>query len=204
MSTPIFGKPRNGSLWNLLRRALIAILRQGDVFLSQTALQRLPIKFNAVLPTDMRARDERYDAKDVLAKAGVRLGPAVYGDPIFMEVRLPVGWRIESTNEHMKFNLVDSKGRLRAMIIYHNVIGNRWAFLNVEPRFGVRIVKDGTPENAAVAGVTDGNSHILFTTRPIRFGKKGRYKAEEKAQRLAEAWLNKRYPEWKNPAAYWD
>ena len=143
-------------------------------------------------------RYSQYDCKDILEAAGVKfLGP-VEGDPIFQRVTLPAGWSKKATDHSMWSNLVDDKGRVRARIFYKAAFYDRSATLSLETRFDAG--RDySRADDKIVAQAKDGDT-VIFETEPIE----GTYDDARKQEQIAAAWLAERYPDYQNPAAYWD
>ena len=157
------------------------------------------------LPTDM-GRYGDYDVKAILEAAGVKFLGEVEGDPMFQYVELPEGWKKMPTDHSMWSKLLDDKGRERASIFYKAAFYDRSAHLGLSRRFGFRRDHDRRDkEGVAITHVTDGDN-VIHATKPIKLPKDKRkqYEVAQKADKAAIAWLNKQYPEWRNPGAYWD
>ncbi len=157
------------------------------------------------LPTDM-ARYGGYDPKAVLEAAGVKFLGEVEDDPMFQYVELPAGWKKEPTNHPMWSKLLDDKGREHASIFYKAAFYDRNARLHLTPRFGFhRDYDKEEKEGIAVTHITDG-VNVIHTTKPIKLPDDNlkRYEVSHKADETAVTWLDKRYPDWRNPGAYWD
>ncbi len=79
-----------------------------------------------VLPVDVRGD------KSTLEDDGVVFGDPLPNDKLFCSVHLPDGWNKRPTNHSMWSELVDTTGRVRAMIFYKAAFYDRCAFMNVE------------------------------------------------------------------------
>ncbi|HUC01359.1 MAG TPA: hypothetical protein VMA75_00440 [Candidatus Paceibacterota bacterium] len=160
---------------------------------------------STTLPTQMGGcRD--YDTKKILEAAGVKFGEVVEDDDLFQYVELPAGWKKVSTDHSMHSNLVDDKGRVRARIFYKAAFYDRRADLQSERRFGASVdYGRREKEGVAVANVTDCGK-VIYSTEPVKLPDDDRksYEASDKAQAAAFKWLDKHYPDWRNPGAYWD
>jgi len=157
------------------------------------------------LPTDM-ARHGDYDTKAILEAAGVKFLGEVEGDPMFQYVELPAGWKKAPTDHSMWSKLLDDKGRERASIFYKAAFYDRSARLSLTTRFGFRRDYDKEEkEGLAVTYVTDGGN-VIHTTKPIKLpdDRQKRREVGHKTDNAASAWINKHYPDWQNPGAYWD
>ena len=157
------------------------------------------------LPTDMTCSDG-YDPKRVLESVGMKfLGP-VEDDELFQYVEPPKGWKKVKTDHPLWSKLIDDRGRKRASIFYKAAFYDRSAYMIILRRFNLRLdYKREEKEGIVVVNVTDCGEKI-YTTEPIPLpaNEKKRRKAEKKAEKNARKWLNKHYPGWENPAAYWD
>jgi hypothetical protein len=163
--------------------------------------QNLFVK-SETLPTRMNSY--RINIKAILESAGVKFLGAVEDDPLFQYVELPLGWKKVPTDHSMWSNLVDDKGRVRAMIFYKAAFYDRDAHLSISQRYDVRFDYDRfNNEHVAVAHVMD-SEKVLYTTDPIDGTGIKSYEASDMAMPLATAWLEEHFPEYKNPAKYWD
>jgi hypothetical protein len=157
------------------------------------------------LPTNMSWPPD-YNTKAILEAAGVKFLGVVDGDDIFQYVKLPEGWKKEPTHHSMWSNLVDDKGRVRALIFYKATFYDRSAHLELQRRFDVKQDYDKKKENVAVTHVTDGGK-VIHTTGPIPlpeddYDQKCEVLKEVKAKAIT--WLDENYPDWRDPGAYWD
>lgn len=153
-----------------------------------------------VLPTDGLIKD-----RAVWEAMGIKIGDTVDGDPLFTHVELPAGWKKQRTDHHMWSDLVDDKGRKRGGIGYKAAFYDRWASIHPERRF--RIERDYNIKDAIALHVED-NGATVYTARQFEFDA-SRWTSREAAERSAHAmcaqWLTEQgYPDWQNPAAYWE
>jgi hypothetical protein len=153
------------------------------------------------LPTDMGHSD---GARQILEAAGVKfLGP-VEGDSLFQYVALPDGWSKKPTDHSMWSHLVDAKGRVRASIFYKAAFYDRSAHLGLDSRYSVSFDYDRRDNSSeAVCNCMDGDT-VIHSTEPVAMLAKNDWSAQDKANDAACAWMNKHFPEWDSPAAYWD
>ena len=150
---------------------------------------------SSVLPADMQD-----DTRKVLEAAGVVFGAPVGGDPMFLHVTLPGGWKKRPTDHSMWSKLVDQFDRERAGIFYKAAFYDRSAHMRATPRFSVQFdydvdtytVKDGT--------------RVIHTSEPVGLGRTDptHYARRDALQATTSAWLTERYPDYCNAAAYWD
>lgn len=134
----------------------------------------------------------------------MKFGDKVHGDEMFQYVELPAGWKKVPTGHSMWSKLVDDKGRERAAIFYKAAFYDRSAHLSASRRYGYhfdyeRLDKDGV----GVALITDGGK-VIYTTEPIPVGDRKPHEVSDEAGKLAQAWLDANYPNWKDASAYWD
>ncbi len=134
----------------------------------------------------------------VLEKCGCEfLGP-VKDDPHFQYVKMPPGWAKRSTDHALHSDLLDDKGRKRGDICYEEV------YLNLSRRFSVRENYELRNEGTCVVEIFDLNVLIHATEAvktPLDLPEHIFFRRERER---AEAWLAERYPDWQNPAAYWN
>lgn len=132
--------------------------------------------------------------------------PSTVGeDPLFCEVRLPVGWSKRATDHSMWSELVDGKGRVRARIFYKAAFYDRRAFIRFEARFRVD-VPDELPAESMQFQILD-NANSEDSKIPIYRTALLPYSSESYVEQQLECdgWLhNQGFPDYKNPLAYWD
>ena len=132
--------------------------------------------------------------KAVLEKEGVVFGAVCEGDCLFQEVALPAGWHKEATEHSMWSELLDHKNRVRAKIFYKAACYDRGAHISLATRFTYSGYKF---EGKTV--VLDGEE-IIHELPITGDGYKGKQAAEERCL----LWLTDKYPNWRDPAEYWD
>jgi len=131
------------------------------------------------------------------------------GKDLFIECVMPAGWKKVPTDHSMWSNLLDDKGRIRANIFYKAAFYDRDAFMDMETRFKAR--KKYTEKGAIGAEVLDGKTAIYTLDFPPALPENSsseerlaRYGEEDRIVGEAVAWLKANYPDYENPAAYWD
>jgi hypothetical protein len=116
---------------------------------------------------------------------------------------LPEGWTpVPAAESIFQVRLQDGLGRLRAKIFYKPGSQGGRASMEVTPRFTVAL---RTNETLQWGEVYDGNELIHRTAsapKTVDEAGFGAYKQLQYSE--AEAWLNSREPESKNPLAYWN
>jgi len=166
-----------------------------------------------VLPTAAVA-----NAHDVLTAAGVHIGERPTRDARFREMLLPEGWHIDiCLDDYCQFYVKDEQDRSRALILFMEYGSDR--VVNVQPlcRFTARMAieprdkgadRDDFPlgERDYVAVVEDCGERVFSEV----VGSLGANEYDDdnvlclKAYELAEQWLRDNYPDFADPAAYWD
>ncbi len=150
------------------------------------------------LPTDMR------DARPVLEAAGVKFIGPVDGDPLFQKVQLPSGWKKEATDHSMWSELVDDKGRKRAAIFYKAAFYDRSAHLSLNRRYNISTDYDRLEKRKEIViQVKDGDT-VIFSTNMVPEPAERRWEVTDAQTTIAKEWLEEHYPDFANPAAYWD
>jgi hypothetical protein len=154
------------------------------------------------LPKDMQ-RCTRADFE----KMGFTFGKDV--DDLFVAVSMPTGWKKVATEHSMWSDLVDDKGRKRAGIFYKAAFYDRNAHISLSHRYGFSSylgvnakgepTEDGNHTHYAVS-VTDCDKEV----HRVGIYPTGDYKACDTLETKATAWLDERYPQWRDATAYWD
>lgn len=124
-------------------------------------------------------------------------------DDLFIDVKLPEGWKLESTDHSMWNRLVDNKGRERATIFYKAAFYDRDAFINFNHRYLVSSEyvekEEGDKFHPKFYCVKDNTTNeILFQTEVTK--EYDNYDLRKKC----EKWIKKHYPKYEDLNAYWD
>ena len=154
------------------------------------------------LPICVRYNDG-YNHKAIFKACGIELFEVVGNDPLFCFAKLPQGWRKEKTDEVLWSNLLDGEGRERARIFFEAAIGRRNAFMYLSTRFNFRLDDfDRFKKNVIFARIKDCGKliHTIHLIPPSSDD----YDVVKWANSCAYEWLDKNYPDWRNPAAHWD
>ncbi len=153
-------------------------------------------------------------------KMGIKVFTTSKGDDLFLGVKLPDGWKKESTDHSMWNNLVDDKGRIRAKFFYKASFYDRDAFVNFERRIHFRVDRlgffqgDYSQENGTyksyntpyIGRVTDYDETVLFETEPITC--EIEYSDYENTRGYSDDYkiklnLSEKYPDYDDINAYW-
>lgn len=159
-----------------------------------------------ILPIQMSPR-LWLDPLKVLENAGVVFGEKI---SLFYSVTLPKGWKIIDTEELIFWHLIDDRERKRATIKYDPFRFEAELQLNTRFNF-CRDYDREKRENIATSVVTD-NGKAIHTTKPIVLPQRidqdyqspEWYQTGNQADSDAESWLDESFPNWRDPAAYWD
>jgi hypothetical protein len=157
---------------------------------------------NEVLPKRINT-----GTKEQFEEMGIVFGEEA--DDLFVYVTLPDGWKKEPTNHSMWSKLIDDKGRERANIFYKAAVYDRCAFMGITRRYRISSFET-TDEQGNLMDDEDATHfsvYILDCKKPIKligirikeYGSDVVYKQEKEAKN----WLDKHYPDYKNPLAYW-
>jgi len=112
---------------------------------SRTVIDMIP---GTIQASERRGQEELVNSSQLPAKirpvegmvkleeAGVVFKEVSKGDSLFLDVTLPVGWKIKRTDHSMWTSLVDDKNVERASIFYKAAFYDRDAFMTVlkEPK----------------------------------------------------------------------
>ena len=141
-------------------------------------------------------------------------------DDVFIQVKLPDGWKKQATDHSMWSDLLDSKCRHRASIFYKAAFYDRSGYMKWERRFSLEARLDGS--NRSIYDLEDagGKAHCyavvldagaeIYRTASSSEPLSGNIHdtANEKLwvplTKEAEKWLTDKYPNWKDSFATWD
>ncbi len=143
----------------------------------------------------------------ILEKFGVIFGENVEDDPMFQYVTLPEGWAREGTGHSMHSDVLDEQGRKRIGVFYKAAFYDRSAHMWVTRRYASGYDYDHEKNTGEYVGVVTDGDITIHRTDPLPSKTedgKDAWDNYELCQTLAKVWLDKHYPDWKDPAAYWD
>lgn len=148
----------------------------------------------------------RGTGRSILESWGIKFGPQQ--DDLFIKVQLPPGWSKRATDHAMWSDLLDERGRVRAHIFYKAAFYDRSAHISLAHRYTARRDYDAEDtRSVAIAYVQDAGTTI-FTSPEISLpaGKRDSayFEKARVAEDLAIAWLAEHFPDYRNPAAYWE
>lgn len=140
--------------------------------------------------------------------------PVTWGanvDKLFREATLPDGWKKIATVHPMWSHLVDHKGCVRARMFYKAAFYDTDAHIDFSSRYYAmrHYNDDGSSMTFLVYDNGQGpEKKAIYADTPAfpnrETDRDAYYTAQTEAEAKAAAWLNERYPEHRNPNAYWD
>jgi hypothetical protein len=156
------------------------------------------------LPKMVRIGYKDCDAKDVYQKMGIEILSTNNDDKLFVDVRLPEGWKVIPTDHSMWSNLVDENESPRGSIFYKAAFYDRSAFMNISPRYTIdseyiESERDETGSSMRFVKAVDNKQN-----KELWRSEKHGYSGGEKAYNEAKSYLLNQLPEYENVFAYWD
>lgn len=147
---------------------------------------------SAILPTEIKGA-----TREQLTALGFRFGTEV--DDLFVHCDLPSGWTKVGQDSYWT-DVLDDKGRKRAAIFYKAAFYDRRAVMRMSARFYVEAFSDGSNNEMCRVDVTDGGAFLKeFGEAPD-----SDWASKGAIEKQAAAWLDKNYPQWRDPLAHWD
>lgn len=193
ISPTAFGALLNGNLENFLTASIPGGIE------AQEARGQKDFVASETLPTECPRKK--------LEDLGFVFGEAQ--DDIFTYVQFPEGWTKKPTGHSMWSDLLDDKGRKRASIFYKAAFYDRNAHMSLNCKISYsRVMEhhDNYVPNGIKYFVTDGES-VLYETQLALVEQmyEGDYwDLESAAEKNAREWVEKNYPDYRDPTAYWD
>lgn len=200
-------QPRNPAAVGALARGdigdFLTAATPGDIEAQEAAGQREFVA-NSTLPKECNYNTTR----EQLEQVGIVFGEDA--DDLFVNVQLPEGWSKVATGHPMWSRLIDDQGRERAAIFYKAAFYDRNAHISLSRRFSYGVQPLGGYEQeydhetvARVCVVTDCDE-IIWQSEPLSPSDTLKsYNLSRELEPLGKAWLEERYPNWKDPLAYW-
>lgn len=161
--------------------------------------------------------------REQLEELGIILGEPV--DDLFIQAKLPQGWKKVASDHSMWSYLHDEKGRERASIFYKAAFYDRSAHISLkrflsyrtDPLCGWNADRTTIAQSRWQGKVINANGDVLYLTEILECEPLyERGDSEEKRAAYLEwahrkdalstqccAWLNRFWTEWENPLAYW-
>jgi hypothetical protein len=141
---------------------------------------------------------QRGDPKPFYEGCGIKVVGETSGDSLFLDVQLPEGWAIKSTDHSMWSNLKDNNGCTRATIFYKAAFYDREAFINTVCRYHTSWGKHPDNDTWRYVVVDSKSGNNLMENPWEDYGT-----ANDKLEGCRE-WLAENYPDHGNPLAYWN
>jgi len=146
-----------------------------------------------------------FDHRAILESWGLELLEDFAGEDNLQYVRLPEGWSFVAVDPDKHFKVIDEKDRERINAFLDdscppNSITRLCHRITIQFDHELMVEK-----NLYVANIYDSEGKLLYATNPI-VG----YEDESEDVNIRAAikracdWLKENYPDWRNPAAYWE
>lgn len=158
------------------------------------------------LPRKINFHAGKLNATEQYSKMGIEvLTTYSKENDLFLDVKLPEGWRKKPTDHSMWSDLFDDKGRKRALIFYKAAFYDRSSFINFLTRYTTKEIAFASEKNPdkswdcarEVVAIDLATQEIIFKS-PKHF-----HTGEVAADQLVDEWLTTHYPEWNDINAYW-
>jgi hypothetical protein len=196
----------NGDMGNAM-----AAMLPGGIERQEAAGQQALVAHKDRLPVVGTVKDRPYGCGDRDLRAewesvGFVFGETLTGqDSIFVACTFPDGWALRPTGHSVWSDVVDAKGRKRAAVFFKAAFYDYNAHtFGLEFRYtvgGDYLTNDASDRRMAyyVKDAVTGDRLCEFKDeQPLKTFE------GSAARRQAEAWLADRFPDYKNPLAYWD
>lgn len=156
-----------------------------------------------ILPTEMI--DGGDESRRVLENSGVKFLSPIENEPLYQLVELPEGWKVITDEDTPWCSLVDNKGRRRARILDEPKFAYQSAFIELCSRFTVMFGTQLQGSKEIITVVVLDCNRAIYSTEPICLSA-GKYSPDliNEAYDQCNLWLDEKYPDWRDPAAYWD
>lgn len=138
-------------------------------------------------------------------------GPAeafgfVFGDDadeLFVNVTAPDGWAIRPTDHSMHSEIVDEQGRVRGSIFYKAAFYDRRADGRWSCRYRIEPEYTADYDCIAYKAIDTATGETLFSQPVPEGGRDDRYLREDTVEKSVLAKLAERFPDYRDPTAYW-
>lgn len=146
--------------------------------------------------------------RSVFEEMGIVFGDDV--DDLFVSVTLPKGWTKEASDHSMHSSVYDDKGRERIGVFYKAAFYDRKASMHANTRYNY---DTKYPTDSTLSGDDYVNAcfdyPVDMTLGSAVFGERVQIPGSpsfngKESYKQCQAWLEENYPDYKNPAKYWD
>lgn len=137
-------------------------------------------------------------------KMGIKVIGQTDGDELFLDVVLPEGWKKQATDHSMWNNLVDDKGRVRAMFFYKAAFYDRDSFINFKTRYETSC--DFSDKTSMTYIAKDTATGEVIYKAPIMTrdcNDPDYFKNQDAFQAQCRGYLDTNFPDWNDINAYW-
>lgn len=170
------------------------------------AMERSPqreLLHSSRLPTRINNPFNTEDTETIYKKWGVKVMGQSNDDPLFYDVILPNGWRMEQTNHPLWSNLVDDQDHTRGEVFFKSSIGDHDAFINLKQRFSV-VTQYGDNNYTCLVQILMDNKIVIYESEVIEKTHKNYYPILHKIREDYKQILTTLYPNWEMASEYWD
>lgn len=175
----------------------IAASTPGGILAQEAAGQRMLVDSGALLPKRTTGIGDGPTREQITAETGIVFGDDK--DDLFVNVTLPAGWKIEATGHSMWSKVLDANGIERAEIFYKAAFYDRSAHCYFHQRFNYE--NDYAEPIASIFVKDRKTGQVVYTAGTVT---SEQYSLREELYGGARTWLEKHYPNYRDPFAYWE
>lgn len=126
------------------------------------------------------------------------------GDELFLDVKMPDGWRKDATGHSMWNNLVDDKGRIRGVFFYKAAFYDRDSFMNFTTRYEWKC--DYSEKEFVGYQVWDSEKQeVVFNAGKLvkNYDAPDYFQKQDELRDVCEEFLKNNFPNHEDINAYW-
>jgi hypothetical protein len=165
--------------------------------------------------------------REKLTKLGFVFLGDVDGRKLFVDVQFPAGWKKVATDHSMWSNLLDPKSRVRGTIFYKAAFYDERADMYLNSYYKVKcehfnaddktcsfdvcthsktfvVNADGDPVSPIVVVRYEEERKFEYMGKDYCAAARRRMDEEDAAHKTCREFLDKKFPDWNDPLAYWD
>lgn len=125
-------------------------------------------------------------------------------DELFITAKLPEGWKLIATDHSMWNSLLDANGSKRGSIFYKAAFYDRDAFINLECRYGTKNEYFNGEKDADGCTIQCIMAYDFKAKTALWTSEKLTDKEADSAYNTVSEYLQRNFPDYKNPHAYWE
>lgn len=123
-------------------------------------------------------------------------------DMLFVQCKLPPGWTKRATEHSMNSEILDASGCVRATVFYKAAFYDRRADVRMRRRYDIDSY--GTDENGKYRTVVKDNATGAALHSSELSDSVPNFHTAVIQEEEAREFLDKSYPDWRDPLAYWE